>query len=73
MLELSLILLAGATLILPSGWRQGVFWWLRLRKLAGTTEGLRGGVRRGSVGTHANRARISLFEFQQIGERRDVQ
>ena len=34
MLELSLILFAGAILILPSDWRQGLFEWLRLRKLA---------------------------------------
>ena len=34
MLELSLILLAGAILILPSDWRQGLFWWLQLRKHA---------------------------------------
>jgi hypothetical protein len=34
MLELSVILLAGATLILPSDWRRGLLWWLRLRKLA---------------------------------------
>jgi hypothetical protein len=76
MLELSPISIGAAILILPSDWRQGLFWWLRLRKPAAGqravflayTAMVFAAVGRRSVDTGACRARTALFELQKMVE-----
>ena len=65
MLELSLILFAGAILILPSDWRQGLFGGCDSGNSPPWTDGFRGA----RAGASACRARASLFELQANGRK----